>query len=74
MRQRSVQVWNAIRSAVGADEIVLMFGLALVCVGLWMTWRPGTFLAPGAVLVWIALPSRQRFIATPPAPPSKEHA
>lgn len=60
-----------VKGVVGPDELVLLAGLALVADGLWQVWRPGAFLAPGVVLVWIALPERKPFIERRPQPPAK---
>ena len=56
---------QALAPLVGAEELLLLVGLVLVSFGLWSVWKPGAFLVPGAVLVWIALPSRSPFVARP---------
>jgi hypothetical protein len=77
MRIRSGRVLRAIAAIpravvaiVGVHELAFLVGLGLVAVGFWMAWRPGAFLVPGAVLLWIALPARESFIDHPP-PPAK---
>lgn len=52
------------RTHIGADEIVLGVGVALLSAGLWLAWAPGALLVPGAVLVWLALPSREPLVTT----------
>lgn len=47
------------------DELLVIAGLLLVVRGLWLAWRPGAFLFPGLVILWIALPPRDPFIARP---------
>jgi hypothetical protein len=57
------RAYKATIAAIELDDVVLGIGLLLVAVGLWQCWRPGAYLVPGAVVVWIALPTRGRFIA-----------
>lgn len=65
LRRSLATIAVAISSEIGRDEIYLAAGLALIAAGCWLTWRPGAFLLPGAVLVWIALPCRAAFIDRP---------
>jgi hypothetical protein len=62
----------AIGGAVGLDEILLAAALLLIGAGLWQAWRPGALLVPGAVLLWLTLPTRAAFFRrsthTPPVP------
>lgn len=60
-----------VKSFIGPDEFALVGGLIFIGVGLWNLWRPGVFIVPGAVLVWIALPERKPFIERRPLPPAK---
>ena len=46
----------------GLDELLLAFALALIALGCWDAWRPGSYLVPGLALLWIALPVRAPFI------------
>lgn len=82
MLERSRRVWQWIGQSerrsvawltqlLGPDELALVGGLVLIGVGLWNLWRPGVFIVPGAVLVWIALPERKPFIERRPLPPAK---
>ena len=68
LRARSRAAWAAVRGAVGRDEVTLLVGLALVALGFGELWRPGSYLFPGGVLIWIALPTRHGFVHRPPAP------
>ena len=76
MRNRVRSAWRAVRRGatavgtfiadqIGRDELLLAGGLALVSVGLWETWRPGAYLVPGLVMLWIGLPSRAAFVERP---------
>lgn len=56
-----------IAGQVGRDELAIAAGLALLAVGLWGVWRPGSYLAPGLVILWMALPSRPAFVTRPAA-------
>jgi hypothetical protein len=40
----------------GAQEVLLALALVLISTGLWQVWRPGAWLVPGIVLLYIALP------------------
>ncbi len=67
-------VWLAIVAAIGIDELALALALGLIGLGCWMVWKPGAFLVPGLVLLWLALPSRAPFVSRPPdkpQPPSR---
>jgi len=54
---------NRIAAEIGRDELVLLLALGLIGAGLWQVWWPGTFIVPGLVLLWLALPSRAPFVA-----------
>lgn len=51
-----------LRRELDADVILLVLALGLIAVGLWQCWRPGAFLVPGVVLLWIAVPARRPFV------------
>lgn len=55
----------------GADEILLAAGTLLVAIGFWFVWRPGAFLVPGALCIWLALPPRRRFVLDEPTAEKK---
>lgn len=59
-------VFAAIRKSIDADEVLLTLGLALITWGLWPLVGVCALIVPGAVLLWLALPSRAPFV-TPPA-------
>ncbi len=52
----------AVVSIIGPDEIMLATALLLVSAGFWTVWRPASYLVPGLVLLWIALPQRASFV------------
>lgn len=56
----------AVSGEIGRDEVYLCGALALIGYGCWDLWRPGSFLVPGIVLLWISLPQRARFVERPP--------
>jgi hypothetical protein len=61
-----------VATAIGVDELLLVLALTLVAVGMWQVWKPGAYLVPGLVLLWIVLPQRASWIARPPAAPSEK--
>lgn len=60
------------RQLIGLDELLLIVALLLIGAGMWQVWKPGALLAPGAVLLWLTLPTRAGFFRrsthTPPSP------
>ncbi len=56
------------RTELEATDVALTLALVLLVAGFWSWWRPGAYLAPAAVLLWVFLPSRYHFIVSPPAP------
>lgn len=48
------------------EEVLTLVAMICLAVGGWQAWRPAAFLVPGAVLLWIALPTRRGFIESPP--------
>jgi hypothetical protein len=67
MRSRSQAIVAAVMDAVGIDELLLLTALGLIARGLWLAWRPGAYLVPGAILLWVVLPSRTAFLTRPPS-------
>ena len=70
-------VVSAIRGAVlfvvsSRDEVVVLVGLALVTAALWPRFEQGALLVPGLVLLWVALPTRDGFVARDTPRASKE--
>lgn len=53
------------------DELLLIAALALIARGLWLTWQPGAYLAPGVIVLWIVLPSRRALVSRPSEQPPK---
>jgi len=54
------------RQAIGLDDLVFVLALALLSLGVGMVWIPGGLIVPGAVLLWLVLPSRAPFVTRPP--------
>jgi hypothetical protein len=50
------------RESFGMDEASLALGLLLLTGGLWVWLGPVALAAPGAVIVWMALPARRPFV------------
>lgn len=44
------------------EELAILTGLILIGIGFWDCWRPGSFLAPGIVLLWLFVPQREKFV------------
>lgn len=70
MRQRSAKMLAAlVRAAavsftvVGSQELVLAGGLTLLTVGLWSLYGRAALIAPGVVLIWLALPQRSWLVS-----------
>jgi hypothetical protein len=64
--RRLRKAWSVVLAVVGADELVLALALALIVVGLWPVTGRLVLFIPGAVLLWIAMPSRQPFVHRSP--------
>jgi hypothetical protein len=47
-----------------ADVILLLTALLLIATGFWNWWRPGAYVVPGLVLLWLTLPARLPFVAS----------
>lgn len=52
-------------SGLERDELLVIAALLLVARGFWLAWRPGAYLFPGLIILWIALPAREVFITRP---------
>ena len=55
-------VFKALCSGLGADEVVFIAALLLITAGVWLFVGQASLIAPGVVLLYVALPSRQPFI------------
>jgi hypothetical protein len=58
---------NRIIAEIDRDDVFIGLGLVLVTVGLWAVVHVAALIAPGAVLLWVALPTRRSFLADPVA-------
>ena len=58
----AVAIAAAWRAVLGADELLVVVGLVLLTAGLWPIADQGALVAPGLVLLWIALPQRTSFV------------
>jgi hypothetical protein len=52
----------SVHALVGVDELLLLVALGLITTGLWVVVGIAALIAPGLVLLWIALPSRTGFL------------
>lgn len=57
---------KALGAVIGIDECVLTLGLILLSAGLWPTFGRASLIAPGIVLVWMALPQRAPLVRREP--------
>ncbi len=67
------KVLTALGAAVqsNASELAVGLGLSLVTVGLWPVAGIGGLAVTGAVIVWLALPSRLPLVVHPSDAPSR---
>lgn len=63
MRLTLSKLRRRVRRELDAQTAMLVVGLGLLAAGGAMCWRPAGLLIPGAVLTWIALPTRVPFVA-----------
>lgn len=56
------------------EDVAILLAIGLLAYGFSLWWRPGAYLAPAAVLLWMYLPSRYRFVVPPPAVPETRKA
>jgi len=62
---------QAPESAIGPDEVLFAVALVLLTIGTWLVVGAAALVLPGAVLLWLVLPTRTPFVDhTPPAAPS----
>lgn len=67
VRRSVISAWSALTSVIGIEEVTVYTALGLIAWGCWQVWQPASFLVPGAVMLWLYLPSRRPFIERPPA-------
>lgn len=58
--------WAIFTSVVGYEEALIYTALGLIAFGCWQVWQPGSFLVPGAVMLFMYLPARRPFIDREP--------
>lgn len=58
-------IWAGLTAAIGGDELLLLIALACLTGGLWPALGRQALVAPGLVLLWVALPSRSAFVIRP---------
>lgn len=64
--EAAISVKEALRSAIGVEEALIYTALGLLACGCWQIWKPGAFIIPGAVMLFMYLPQRQPFINREP--------
>lgn len=74
VRSAARQVGTTLAAEVSVDEVMLVVAIGLIVAGFWSWWRPGAYLAPAALILWIYLPTRTGFVVAPPDPPHKRNA
>lgn len=65
MRQLAT-IRRAVSQVIGVDECVLVLGLVLLAAGLWPLFGRVALIAPGLVLVWMAIPQRAPLVRREP--------
>ncbi len=53
-------------SVFGIEEAAVYTAIVLLAEGCWQIWKPGAFLVPGAVMLWMYLPPRKAFVEKEP--------
>lgn len=74
MRKLAERIGAALASIIGVEECVLTLGLILLSAGLWPVFGRAALVAPGLVLIWLAIPSRRAFIHRPVTPERRKRA
>lgn len=64
--EAAIGVKVALLSAIGVEEALIYTALGLIAFGCWQVWQPGSFLIPGAVMLFMYLPARRPFIDREP--------
>jgi hypothetical protein len=59
----SARAAAAVTAFVDLDDVFVFGGCVLLYYGMAEAWRPGRFLAPALVLLWVYVPQRVPFIA-----------
>ena len=61
-----LKLWAGLCAAVGLDGFLFIVALLLITAGLWPWCGWGALLVPGAVLLWVVVPSRSPLVTRPP--------
>lgn len=64
--EAAIGVKVALLSAIGVEEALIYTALALLACGCWQVWKPGAYLVPGAIMLWMYLPTRAPLIHREP--------
>lgn len=59
---------TAIVAGIGLDEVLFVVALLLLAAGLWSLVGWPALIAPGAILLWVTLPTRRPFVDRPARP------
>lgn len=64
---------GGVSAVLGVDELLILVGLGLLTAGLWSLVEQAALIAPGLVLLWIAVPQRTAFVVHEkrPGPPAQ---
>lgn len=60
------RVGTILADAIDKEDVLTLLGLILVASGLWSVSRAAALLVPGAILLWMFVPSRPPFIERAP--------
>jgi len=76
MRQRSAVFARVAAGFVSAQrqELLVALAIGLLTYGLWPVIGRPALIVPGLVILWVALPTRRRFVEPMPAPPPARRA
>jgi hypothetical protein len=71
LREAGLLMLYGLVALIGVEEILFVIGLGLCSVGAARIHPAAGWLLPGAILVWIAMPSRPSLIRRPPSAPTR---
>ena len=76
-RAQRDSAWTRLRAEVDASDALFFVGLVLIAIGCWRLSHAAAFIAVGAIVLIVALPSRRPFIVadrTDAVPPRRMSA